>query len=64
MMNPLNNFYKTTYFKGANSFKSTINDSTYLNNCSCECKYFVKHAVSMHLVAYSNFSNIDLFDSR
>lgn len=55
----------TNTFNGKKSkYTLTINDSKYLNNCSCECKYFVKHAVCMHLVAYSNLFNIDLFDSR
>ena len=55
----------TNTFEGKKSkYTITINDSNYLNKCSCECKYFVKHAVCMHLVAYSNLFNCDLFESR
>ena len=42
----------------------TFNDENYVNMCSCSCKYFLKHAVCMHLVAFSNFNNLDLFGNR
>ena len=59
---------KITYTGTFNGKKSkyvlTINDERYLNLCSCSCKFFTKHAVCMHLVAYSNFNNLDLFGNR
>ena len=52
-------------YKGKqNKYKLFLNDERYHNRCSCECAYFIKHAVCMHLVGYSNLYNLNLFDIR
>ena len=56
--------YKSNYKGTETMYYLTINDSDYLNRCSCDCKYFVKHAVCMHLVAYGNLFDYDLFEGR
>ena len=53
--------YTNTSEGKTSKYNLTTNDNRYLNDCSCECSYFVKHAVCMHLVAYSNFFTLDLF---
>jgi hypothetical protein len=52
-------------FKGKESkYTLSLNDDNYLNRCNCSCKYFLKHAICMHLLAYSNFNNLELFGAR
>ena len=47
-----------------NKYKLFLNDERFQNRCSCECKYFIKHAICMHLVGYSNLFNLNLFGIR
>jgi hypothetical protein len=56
--------YEGTFKGHTSKYVLTFKDNRYVNFCSCECRYFLKHAVCMHLVAFSNFNNMDLFGSR
>ena len=52
-------------FEGKKSkYTLTFKDDEFVNNCSCECRYFLKHAVCMHLVTFCNLNNMELFGSR
>ena len=45
-------------------YKLTFEDKRYHNLCSCSCKYFLKHAICMHLVGYSNINGLNLFGDK
>ncbi len=50
-------------FKGHTSkYVLQFTDNRYV--CRWECIYFLKHGVCMHLVAFSNLSNMNLFGSK
>ena len=56
--------YEGVYEGKKSKYTLTFKDDQFVNNCSCECRYFLKHAVCMHLVAFCNLNNMELFGSR
>ena len=55
----LGQFFRTC--PNESKYKITLNDDRFHNRCSCERKYFLKHAICMHLVGYSNLYNLNMF---
>ena len=50
---------RITYNFCESNYTLTVNDCKYVNFCSFECLFFLKHAVCKHLVLYSNFHNLN-----
>ena len=51
----------TVLYKGkASKFKLNLKNESCYNNCSCNCGNFMKEAVCMHILGYSNIHELNL----
>jgi hypothetical protein len=56
--------HKLEYKGKANSFTINLNDRFAYKSCSCDCKNYLKFAICMHLVAYSNIYHLNLYNPK
>jgi hypothetical protein len=55
--------YNVVYKGKSNTFNLHLNDASCYNKCNCDCTTFMKAAVCMHLVGFSNIFSKNLFGS-
>ena len=56
---------KQVAYEGKNNkHEINLNDKNAFKYHSCNCKSFLKFAICMHLVAFSNFFSLDLYDPK
>ena len=59
-----NNKNRVSYVGKNNKHEINLKDKTAYKYHSCNCKGYLKFAICMHLVAFSNNFNLDLYDPK